>query len=252
MLQDIEVLAGALLVAAVLLDVYLTVLYARAGISVFSRFVCTRIWKLLRVLARRFGRRAGVVLSLAGPAVVVSLVLLWALLLTTGAALMFHPFLGSAIRKSGGSTPTDFISALYVAGNSMSIVGSSGYEPATAAFRLLFLFNSLMGMSVISLTLTYVMQIYGALQTRNAVGLRLFLMSGMTTRSAEMLARIAPRSFRSGLQHSLGTRRRAGQSEREPSFLSGTALFPFCRTVLFGFLHYEQRAGLRFADRKRA
>jgi hypothetical protein len=52
--------------------------------------------------------------------------------------------------------------------------------------------NSLIGMSVISLTLTYLMQIYNALQQRNAFGLRIFLLSGMTGNSAEMLVRIAP------------------------------------------------------------
>ena len=45
---------------------------------------------------------------------------------------------------------------------------------------------------MISLTLTYLMQIYNALQQRNSLGLHLFLLSGMTGSSAEMLVRIAP------------------------------------------------------------
>jgi hypothetical protein len=81
---------------------------------------------------------------------------------------------------------------MYAAANSMSIVGSSGFSPQTSTFRLIFLFNSVVGMSVISLTLTYIMQIYNALQRRNSLGLHLFLLSGMTGRSAEMLVRIAP------------------------------------------------------------
>jgi hypothetical protein len=54
------------------------------------------------------------------------------------------------------------------------------------------MFNSLVGMSVISLTLTYLTQIYNALQERNSLGLHLFLLSGMTGSGAEMLVHIAP------------------------------------------------------------
>jgi hypothetical protein len=152
-----------------LLDVFLTVLYARAGTGLFSRFVCALEWRVLRRVAKLFGRRAPFFLSLCGPVIVVSLIWWWALLLTSGAALIFHPYLGSAIAVSDGPTPTDFVSAMYAAANSMSIVGSSGFSPQTSTFRLIFMFNSLVGMSVISLTLTYLMQIYNALQERNSL-----------------------------------------------------------------------------------
>jgi hypothetical protein len=188
----LQVSSGALLMLFALLDVFLTVLYARAGTGIFSRFVCAWEWRLLRGMAKLLGRRAQLFLSLCGPAVVVSLISWWAFLLTLGAALMFHPYLGSAIALSSGSTPTDFVSAMYAAANSMSIVGSSGFSPQTSTFRLIFMLNSLVGMSVISLTLTYLMQIYNALQQRNSLGLQVFLLSGMTSSSAEMLVRIAP------------------------------------------------------------
>ena len=192
MSSALQVSSGALLMLFGLLDVFLTVLYARAGTGIFSRFVCGWEWRLLRRVARLFGRRAQLFLSLCGPAIVVSLIWWWALLLTLGAALIFHSYLGSAIAISDGSTPTDFVSAMYAAANSMSIVGSSGFSPQTSTFRLIFMFNSLVGMSVISLTLTYLTQIYNALQMRNSLGLHLFLLSGMTGSGAEMLVRIAP------------------------------------------------------------
>ncbi len=192
MSSALQVSSGALLMLFGLLDVFLTVLYARAGTGIFSRFVCAWEWRLLRRVATLFGRRAQFFLSLCGPAVVVTLISWWALFLTLGAALIFHPYLGSGITTSDGRTPTDFVSAMYAAANSMSIVGSSGFSPQTSTFRLIFMFNSLVGMSVISLTLTYLTQIYNALQQRNSVGLHLFLLSGMTGSGAEMLVRIAP------------------------------------------------------------
>jgi hypothetical protein len=45
---------------------------------------------------------------------------------------------------------------------------------------------------VLSLTLTYLMQVYSALQRRNALGLKLELMSGETGDAAELIARLGP------------------------------------------------------------
>lgn len=192
MSSALEVSSGVLLMLFALLDIFLTILYARAKSGVFSRFVCAWEWRLMRRLAELFGRCAQLFLSLCGPAIIVSVIIWWALLLTLGAALIFHPYLGSAIVISSGSTPTDFISAVYAAANSMSIVGSSSFSPRTSVFRLIFMCNSLIGMSAISLTMTYLMQIYTALQARNALGLHLFLLSGMTGSGAELLARLRP------------------------------------------------------------
>jgi len=190
--SKLELSGGAILMAAALLDVFITVLYARAGTGILSPVVTRGAWRLFRVVARGFGRRRALVLSLCGPAVVVSLVVFWALLLTLGAALVFHPFLGSKITADNGPTPRDFVTALFVAANSMSIVGSSGFSPRTSGMRLLFLWNSLVGMSVISVTLSFVVQIYTGLQRRNVVGLRLHLYSGKTGDAAEVVSRIAP------------------------------------------------------------
>ena len=97
------------------------------------------------------------------------LVGLWAVGLTMGAGLIMHPELGTPIRAANGETPTDFVTAMYAGGSSMAIVGASDFTPHTSPTRLRFLLNSLSGISVMSLTLTYVMQVYTALQRRNVL-----------------------------------------------------------------------------------
>jgi hypothetical protein len=131
-------------------------------------------------------------MSFCGPVIVGVLVVTWALGLTLGTALVIHPVLGAAVRANSGPTPTDFVTAMYVGGNSVSIVGGSNFSPQTGAFKLFFLFNSLVGLSVVSLTLTYLMQIYSALQRRNALGLRLYLFSAEREDAAELVARLGP------------------------------------------------------------
>jgi hypothetical protein len=113
-----------------------------------------------------------VVLSFCGPAILVLLVTAWSAGLTLGAALVIHPALGDGVQAStGGPTP-----------------------------RLLYWFNSVVGMSVLSLTLTYLMQVYSALRERNVLGLKLHLATGETGDAAELLARLGPRGeFDTGL-----------------------------------------------------
>jgi hypothetical protein len=54
-------------------------------------------------------------------------------------------------------------------------------------------------MSVVSLTLTYLMQIYSALQKRNPLGLRIYLLSAQREDAAELVARLGPQEqFQSG------------------------------------------------------
>jgi hypothetical protein len=185
MVAALEQLLGLTLMLAVLADVFLTVLYARAGTGLISERLGRLIWHLFRAVAS--GRDRSAALSICGPVILVALVLTWSVTLAVGAGLLCHPELGSGITTSNGATPTDLMTAIYVGGSSLSIVGGSNYSPQTAAMKILFLLNSVIGTSVISLTLTYLMQVYTALRERNAFGLRLHAMSAETGDAAELL-----------------------------------------------------------------
>jgi hypothetical protein len=118
---------------------------------------------------------------------------------------MIHPALGTGVKSSSGTTDTDFVTALFVGGSSMSIVGASDYGPTSPGYKLLFLFNSLVGMSVTSLTLTYLMQVYTALRSRNTTGLMVQGQSGETGDAAELLAHWGPRGRFDGGYNNLST-----------------------------------------------
>jgi hypothetical protein len=191
-LSAIERTAGAIVTVVVLLDVFLTVLYARAGIAVFSPVVAQTIWFAFRIVSRPFGRHRGAVLSFCGPVILVALIFVWAAGLALGSGLIMHPHLGAGIVASQGSTPRDFMSALYAGASSLSFVGASEFKPQSAAFQALYMLNSLIGISVSSLVLTYVMQIYNALRIRNGLGLALETLSDQTGDAAELIAGLGP------------------------------------------------------------
>ncbi len=194
-----EPILGALLICLVLLDVFATVLYARIRSGFISYRVARVTWASFRWFSKPFGHRQGFLLSFCGPIILILVLLVWAFVLTLGTALIIYPKLGSSVITSNGPTPTDFITALYAAGSSIAIVGAGGLVPRTSAFRLFYLFNSLVGMSVISLTLTYLLQIYTALLKRNVLGLKFHLASAETADAAELLAGLGPEGqFNSG------------------------------------------------------
>jgi hypothetical protein len=206
---------GAALMLLFLADVFLTVLYARAGTGLLAPYWTRMMWTLLRSAAPLFGKRQGAALSLAGPLIVVLLIAFWALGVTVGAALLIQPELGSAIRPSSGDTPTDFVTALLVAGNSLSIVGGGDYSPHTTGTRLLFLMNSLIGASVLSLVLSYIVQIYSALRERNALALTVDLMTDGTGDAAGMLVRLMPEGNSGNAVSELGNLARSLAATKE-------------------------------------
>jgi hypothetical protein len=188
----VEQILGAALMLLFLADIFLTVLYARAGIGLLAPYWSRAVWALLHGVGKLSVRHRDKLLSLGGPLIVVSLIGFWATGLTLGTALAIQPELATAIRASGGDTPTDFITSLLVAGNSLSIVGGGGFSPHTGGTRLLFLMNSLIGASVLSLVLSYLVQVYSALRERNALALTVDLMTNGTGDAAVMLTRLIP------------------------------------------------------------
>ena len=119
------------------------------------------------------GRYRIAVLSACGPVILVVILVVWAFGLTLGTALIIHPALGTGVTTASGTTPQDFVAALYAGGSSMTIVGASDFTPRTGSFRLFYLFTSFVGLAGISLTLTFLAQVYTALQRRNALGLQI-------------------------------------------------------------------------------
>ena len=192
LIVGLQQISGILIVLLILLDVFLTVLYARMGTALLSPRLARAIWLVFRLVARSFPRHCDRIASFCGPVILVSLLFVWVAGLTLGNGLLFHPVMGTAIQSTSGKTPTDFVSALYAAGSSISIVGSGSFSPSVSRYRLVYLFNSMVGLSVTSLTLTYLMQIYSQLQQRNSFALNVYLATRETGDAAALVAGLAP------------------------------------------------------------
>ena len=193
MLQRLEQIAGAALILLALVDVFLTVLYARLGTAVLSTRLSRLEWRIFRAAAWRLDENRGKLLSFCAPTIVVSLVAMWACLLAFGTALLIHPALGTSVRETTGATPRDFMTALFAGASSLSFISVSDLTPTTTPFKLLYLFSSLVGLSVLSLTITYLLQLYNGVRERNTFGLKLHLLSAQTDDAVEIVAGMAAR-----------------------------------------------------------
>ena len=193
---------GWLLIATILIDVFLAVLYARVGTGIISHHLACRVWLIFRTASRPLKRRRDVILSLCGPVILVSVVTVWVIGLVLGSALVIWPMLGSSIRALSGPSSTDFCTALQVAAGYLSTCGSNEYAARNTAAKLLLSFESFIGISVLTLTLTYILEIYNALQRRNTFSLKLHLLTAETGDAAEFIAGLGPEDrFRTGYVH---------------------------------------------------
>ena len=98
LLTRVQQISGIVIVLLILLDVFLTVLYARMGSGLLSPLLASGIWRFFRMLARSIPAYRGRIASFCGPVILVTLVFVWVAGLTFGNALLFHPVLGSAIK----------------------------------------------------------------------------------------------------------------------------------------------------------
>ena len=188
MAKWIAQIIGATLVVVALADVYLTVLYARSGIGVISHRLSRWNWRLFRATAAPLPPKLrDAVLTFGGPTLLVWMALAWILMVLCGFALVVWPALGSALQSVQGATPTDFVSALYYAGYWMTSVGNGDLRPLTPFYKVASVLSAFIGLSVITLMLTYFVQVFDALQRRNTFALSLHDCTGGSGDAVDLL-----------------------------------------------------------------
>ncbi len=192
-------LAGTGLVFLALTDIYMTVLYPKGGRGVISVPLSRGIWCIFRLTARGIPKNCvhaqrllvrDRLLSYTGPSLLVATVVVWVSLLTIGFALIFWSALGTEIQADKGPTPTDFITALYLSGYSLTTLATGDITPQTSTYRFLMILEAALGFSVLTVTLTYLQSVYSQLIQRNTFALSLHHRTARTADAAELLARM--------------------------------------------------------------
>jgi hypothetical protein len=185
---------GVGIITFAMADIFLTVLYARSGIAFLGERLVPFTWRVARLFGGLVPPARERILSFAGPIGILITLGTWIVMLLLGFALVIWPRLGTSFHNSTGAPtpPTGFITAMYVSGGYLTTCGAADLTPATSSFRLLAIVESIFGMSVITGVLTFLVEVYDALRSRNAFALKLHHSTGSTGDAALLIAGLGP------------------------------------------------------------
>ena len=182
---------GVLLLLSVAQDVFQTVLFPASGRGVLRKPFETAVWRVFRRTAVwTRGRAQRSVLAYCGPAQIAVLLTVWFLVLVVGWALIYQPALGSGIVASSGQTDTGWATALYYSGFLITTLGTGDYIPTTGLWRILAIVETASGFVTITMIITYFLNVYGNLTTRNAFALGVYHRTAQTDDAARFVANL--------------------------------------------------------------
>lgn len=158
-------LPGAALITFTLLDAVVHTLALKGGGPLAGR-VAEGLW--IAFLRLRRVRGFGAMGHVAGPAILLAVFLLWALLLWTGWALLFmsHP---DAVVNSNDGTRADFWERVYFAGFSITTLGIGDFVPQGPGFRALTVLAAGLGFFLITLFVTYLLAVVEAVTFKRTI-----------------------------------------------------------------------------------
>lgn len=167
--------AGFSLLALVFYDIYATILRATTHPGPFSNFLNRGSWRLMTRLARRLDRRTRHrVLSAVGPLLMPLLIALLLLLLITGFALIYLPRMETGFRIVEYGESSRALQAFYFSGVTLLTIGFGDILPTSGFTRVMALVEGACGIAVISLSITYLLTIHGALERKRMLALNFY------------------------------------------------------------------------------
>gem|GEM_PF-1485670 len=164
------VVLGLVVLLGTLLDVFLTALnYDESG------FLAGRVsrwqWRLLRVVTRRLPRRwrPAALRQVTGLQVVVVIVV-WLCGVIWGFGLIYYGLMTrSAFSTAASADRYDLFGAMYFSAAQLSTVGGSYLTPETDLLRFLSITETLTGVALVSLILTFLLGVYSVIADLNSL-----------------------------------------------------------------------------------
>jgi hypothetical protein len=164
---------GALLVAVALIDVFLTVLHYD-GSSLLARRVNRATWWMVRTATAPLPRRLRSYLRCLGaPLMIPTTLAVWLSLLIVGFALLYQPGLDAGDFDIPARTEPGFLLALYTSIVTLSTLGYGDVTPTVPLFQMLAGLQALIGFALLTLAISYILNVYSVLQHLSLLGAEL-------------------------------------------------------------------------------
>jgi hypothetical protein len=166
---------GVSVLVLVVYDVYATILHARARSGPIGETLNRTIWRAARAFAFRLSRpRRHRLLNIVGPLLLPLLIIILIALLVLGFALIYYPRMPANFVVEDRAASSPFILSVYFSGITLTTAGYGDIAPHTTGMRMTALFESASGFALISLAITYLITVYGALERKRAVALSFY------------------------------------------------------------------------------
>ncbi|MBA3242780.1 MAG: two pore domain potassium channel family protein [Acidobacteria bacterium] len=202
----ISTAAGVGLLLFIIYDVYATVLHSSARYGPIGESLNRAVWRLARTIAFRLPRmHRHKFLNLVGPLLMPFLLLTYIVLLINAFALIYYPHLQSSFVISREVAGTGFANALYFSGLTLTTVGYGDIVPHTTPMRFTAIFEAAFGIIAISLAITYLLTVYGALEHKRIAALALYHQAGEGADAAGFIAHHYVEGKFYGLRSALST-----------------------------------------------
>lgn len=177
--------AGVLLVLVVLRDIFHTLLHP-VGNGRLSQVVVRAVW----FVARRGGTTG---MRLAGPLSMLAVISTWGSLTILGWALLYLPHLPGSFSYSAGLDPAQrspVVDALYLSLVAGATLGFGDLVPVAGWLRLVVPLEALVGFTLFTASVTWILQTYPALAQRRALAVRLRLLTDQDPHPADLPASV--------------------------------------------------------------
>jgi hypothetical protein len=166
---------GIVLLALVFYDIYSTILRATKHPGPFSEFINRGLWWLASRSTRKLNRRLRHrILSSVGPLLMPFLIGFFILMLMTGFALIYLPQMESGFKVADETQHSLIFRAFYFSGITLLTIGYGDILPISGFARIVAVVEGASGIAIITLSITYLLTVYGALERKRAVALKFY------------------------------------------------------------------------------
>ncbi|ANU23250.1 potassium channel family protein [Planococcus donghaensis] len=163
-METLYLLAGILLLVLCIIDFTWTTLWIDGGAGPITNRLSSSIWRLMRLIARKNSR----LLSLAGPLVLSTTLLMWIVLLWVGWTFTFAG-IEQSVSPSHGSDPVSWFDRFYFAGYLIFTLGNGDFSPLEGPVQIISIIATATGMLFITFGVTYLISILSAVTMKRSL-----------------------------------------------------------------------------------
>lgn len=156
---------GLFLVILTFVDALWTTVWVDGASGPIAGFLQYRIWQLMQLL---IPRKRNSLLSLSGPIIQTTVLLVWVLMLWTGWVIVFSSY-DDSLFYSRGKASTDLTGRIYFVAYAMSTMGNGDYYPNRGMWELLASLTTLSGMLLITLVVSFVLSVLGGVTQKRSL-----------------------------------------------------------------------------------